>query len=56
MKKAAGRSTKKKWYSTPKAFLRELVGLTVEKKVKHIVILLLMTLATVLASVYLSGI
>ena len=56
LKNARGLSAKTKWYFFPNAFLRELVGLTVEKKVKHIVILLLMTLATVLASVYLSGI
>jgi vancomycin permeability regulator SanA len=56
LKNARGLSAKTKWYFFPNAFLRELVGLTVEKKVKHIVILLLMTLATVLASVYLSSI
>ena len=45
MQDAQGISAKTKWYFYPNAFLRELVGLIVDKKWKHIIFLTLLSAA-----------
>ncbi|MEE0857753.1 MAG: YdcF family protein [Ruminococcus sp.] len=56
LKNMRGISAKTKWYFFPNAFLREFVGLVVEEKKKHILILTVLTVITALLSIFTVGI
>ena len=56
LKNMRGISAKTKWYFFPNAFLREFVGLIVEEKKKHILILTVLTVITALLSIFTVGI
>lgn len=51
LKNAQGISAKTKWYFFPNAFLREVVGLVVDKKKTHLLLIVILTLCFVLFNI-----